>query len=139
MGNSFILLVIISIILTVLGLIFDRQLLMLFGASENTIEYAYNYMQIYLLGTIFVQLTLGMNSFITAQGFAKTGMYTILIGGAGLNIVLDPLFIYTFGWGGVQGAAIATVISQAVSTIWVISFLRSDKSALKLKKKNISN
>ncbi len=71
MGNSFILLVIISIILTVLGLIFDRQLLMLFGASENTIEYAYNYMQIYLLGTIFVQLTLGMNSFITAQGFAK--------------------------------------------------------------------
>jgi len=113
MGNSFILLVIISIILTVLGLIFDRQLLMLFGASENTIEYAYNYMQIYLLGTIFVQLTLGMNSFITAQGFAKTGMYTILIG-AGLNIALDPLFIYTFGWG-VQGAAIATVISQAVS------------------------
>jgi Na+-driven multidrug efflux pump len=89
MGNSFILLVIISIILTVLGLIFDRQLLMLFGASENTIEYAYNYMQIYLLGTIFVQLTLGMNSFITAQGFAKTGMYTILIG-AGLNIALDP-------------------------------------------------
>jgi len=134
MGNSFILLVIISIILTVLGLIFDRQLLMLFGASENTIEYAYNYMQIYLLGTIFVQLTLGMNSFITAQGFAKTRMYTILIG-AGLNIALDPLFIYTFGWG-VQGAAIATVISQAVSTIWVISFLRSDKSALKLKKEH---
>lgn len=134
MGNSFILLIIISLILTVVGLIFDRQLLFLFGASENTIEYAYNYMQIYLVGTIFVQLTLGMNSFITAQGFAKTGMYTVLIG-AGLNIALDPLFIYTFDWG-VQGAALATVISQAVSTIWVVTFLRSEKSVLRLKKEH---
>ena len=119
LGNSFVVQVVISVILTVILLLFNRDFLMLFGASENTIGYATAYMNIYAVGTIFVQLTLGMNAFITAQGFAKTGMLSVLIG-AVCNIVLDPVFIYGFGMG-VQGAALATILSQAVSTVWVLA------------------
>ena len=104
-----------------------------FGASENTIGYAVDYMNIYAVGTLFVQLTLGMNAFITAQGFAKTGMLSVLIG-AVANIALDPLFIYAFDMG-VQGAALATVISQALSCAWVLAFLLGKKSFLKLRPK----
>lgn len=135
LGGCFCLQILISIILTVLLLIFNKYLLMIFGASENTIEYANGYMNIYALGTIFVQLTLGMNAYITAQGFAKEGMLTVLVG-AVCNIILDPIFIYVFDLG-VEGAAIATVISQAVSCLWVLLFLISKKTILKLKKEHI--
>ena len=121
LGNSVALQIVISAVLTVLLLLFYRPLLLTFGASENTIGFASDYMKIYAAGTVFVQLTLGMNAFITAQGFAKTGMLSVMIG-AGCNIVLDPVLIYGFGMG-VRGAATATVISQAVSTVWVLSFL----------------
>lgn len=115
----------VSIILTAVMLIFGRAMLMAFGASVNTIDYAISYISIYAAGTIFVQITLGMNAYITAQGFARTGMYTVLIG-AVLNIVLDPVFIFLLGMG-VKGAAIATVISQAVSCMWVLVFLGGEK------------
>ena len=131
MCSCFSLQCIISLILTALMLAFHRPLLLAFGASENTISYAADYMQIYSIGTIFVQLTLGMNVYITAQGFAKMGMITVLIGAA-MNIVLDPLFIFVFGMG-VRGAALATIISQAISCIWVILFLCSRKSILRLR------
>lgn len=131
MGSCFSLQCIISVILTAVMLVFHRPLLLAFGASENTIGYAAEYMRIYSIGTIFVQLTLGMNSYITAQGFAKMGMLTVVIG-AVANILLDPLFIFAFDMG-VAGAALATVISQAISCVWVISFLRSKKSILRLK------
>ena len=108
---------------------------MAFGASENTIEYGVNYMNIYALGTIFVEVTLGMNSFITAQGFAKTGMLSVLIGAVS-NIILDPIFIFGFNMD-VRGAALATIISQALSCIWVVWFLCGKKTTLKIKKKNI--
>lgn len=120
LGNCFFLQVLVSIFLTVILLLCNRYLLLAFGASSNTIEYAVNYMNIYTIGTIFVQMTLGMNMFITTQGFAKTGMLSVLIG-AGLNIALDPLFIFAFRLG-VRGAALATVLSQAVSCIWVLAF-----------------
>ena len=107
---------------------------MAFGASENTISYATAYMNIYAVGTIFVQLTLGMNAFITAQGNAKTGMMTVIIG-AVCNIILDPIFIYGFHLG-VRGAAMATVISQAVSCIWAISFLCGKRTLLRLRPGN---
>ena len=126
LGNSFVVQVVISVILTVILLLFNRDFLMLFGASENTIGYATAYMNIYAVGTIFVQLTLGMNAFITAQGFAKTGMLSVLIG-AVCNIVLDPVFIYGFGMG-VQGAALATILSQAVSTVGVLAFLNGKRT-----------
>lgn len=132
LGNSFSLQLILSFIITVILLVFNRSFLMMFGASENTIEYASSYMGIYALGTVFVQLTLGMNAFITAQGFAKTGMLSVLIGAA-CNIVLDPILIYGFDMG-VRGAALATIISQAVSTIWVLSFLTGKKTVIKIKK-----
>ena len=135
MGGCLTLQVIISVILTAVLLIWNRDLLLAFGASENTIAYAADYMSIYAIGTIFVQLTLGMNSYITAQGFAKMGMVTVLIG-AVLNIALDPLFIFTFGMG-VRGAALATVISQAVSCLWVIAFLSSGKSILRIRRQNL--
>lgn len=135
LGNCFTTLIGISIALTIFFLIFNERLLMLFGASENTIEYALEYMNIYTLGIIFVQLTLGLNSFISAQGFAKTSMLTISIG-AVINIVLDPIFIFGFNMG-VRGAAIATVTSQAVSAIWVIFFLTGKKTNLKIKKENL--
>lgn len=136
LGNSFSLQIVISVILTVFLLLFNRPLLLTFGASENTIAYSTAYMNIYAIGTIFVQLTLGMNAFITAQGFAKTGMLSVLIG-AVCNIVLDPIFIYGFHMG-VRGAALATILSQAVSTIWVLKFLTSKKSVIKIKKKYLS-
>lgn len=108
---------------------------MAFGASENTIEYGVNYMNIYALGTIFVEVTLGMNAFITAQGFAKTGMLSVLIG-AVANIILDPIFIFGLDMD-VRGAALATIISQALSCIWVVSFLGGKKTFLKIRKKNL--
>ena len=135
LGNCFSLQILISLILTVIMLLFSRPLLLSFGASENTITYAVSYMNIYAIGTIFVQMTLGMNMFITAQGFAKTGMLSVLIG-AVFNIILDPVFIFGFGLG-VRGAALATIISQAASCIWVLSFLFGKKSFLKIKNSNL--
>ena len=125
LGSCFTLQVIVSLVLTAVLLLFNRPLLLAFGASENTIDYAVSYMSVYAIGTIFVQLTLGMNAFITAQGFAKTGMLTVLIG-AVCNIVLDPLFIFAFHMG-VRGAALATILSQGVSCVWVCAFLRGKK------------
>ena len=135
LGNCFTLQIIISVILTVVLLIWNRDLLMAFGASENTIEYGVSYMNIYALGTLFVEVTLGMNSFITAQGFAKTGMLSVLIG-AVTNIILDPVFIFGFNMD-VRGAALATIISQALSCIWVVHFLCGKKTTLKVRRKNI--
>lgn len=135
LGNCFSLQIIISIILTIILLIGNKTFLLAFGASENTISYAVNYMNIYAIGTIFVQLTLGMNAFITAQGFAKTGMLSVLIG-AVANIVLDPVFIFGMDMG-VRGAALATIISQALSCIWVLSFLFGKKTFLKIKPENL--
>ena len=135
MGGCFSLQIVISAILTAVLLVWNRDLLLMFGASENTIGYATNYMTIYAIGTIFVQLTLGMGAFITAQGFAKTGMTTVIIGAIS-NIILDPLFIFVFDMG-VKGAAIATIISQAISCVWVLSFLIGKKTHLKLKKENL--
>ena len=130
MANCLTMLLVFSAVLTTVFLLFPRPLLLLFGASENTIDYAVDYMSIYATGTVFVQLTLGMNAFITAQGFARTGMFTVIIGAA-LNIALDPIFIFVFDLG-VRGAAIATVISQAVSAAWVLMFLSGKKATLKL-------
>ena len=135
LGNCFILQIIISAILTSALLIWDRDLLLAFGASPDTIGFAAGYMDIYALGTIFVQLTLGMNAFITAQGFSKTGMYTVLIGAVS-NIILDPVFIFGLDMG-VRGAALATVISQCISCLWVLLFLRGEKTILRLKKENM--
>ena len=124
--------IIISAILTAVLLLFGRSMLLTFGASENTIGYAVDYMSIYAVGTIFVQMTLGMNMFITAQGFSKTSMLTVTIG-AVCNIILDPIFIFGFGMG-VKGAALATIISQAVSCGWVLAFLTGKKTFLRIKK-----
>ena len=135
LGNCFLLQILISVVLTVILLIWNRDFLMAFGASENTIEYGVSYMNIYALGTIFVEITLGMNAFITAQGFAKTGMLSVLIG-AVTNIVLDPVFIFGFNMG-VRGAALATILSQALSCVWVIAFLCGKKTFLKIRRKNI--
>ncbi len=133
LANCFTALLIMSAVLTAVFFIFAQPLLMLFGASQNTVEYAVSYMQIYAVGTVFVQVTLGMNAFITAQGFAKTSMLTVIIGAA-LNIALDPLFIFVFNMG-VEGAALATVISQAVSAVWVTKFLLGKRTTLKIKAK----
>ena len=135
LGNCFTMQIIISVILTLIMFFGNRTFLMAFGASENTIEYAVSYMNIYSLGTIFVQLTLGMNAFITAQGFAKTGMYSVLIG-AVINIILDPIFIFVLGMG-VKGAAVANVIAQLISSVWIILFLASGRSAIRLRPSNI--
>ena len=135
LGNCFAAQILVSVVLTAVLLIWNRDFLMAFGASENTIGYAVDYMNIYAVGTIFVQLTLGMNAFITAQGFAKTGMLSVLIG-AVCNIILDPIFIFTFGMG-VEGAALATVISQAISCAWVLAFLFGKKTQLRIRKKNL--
>ena len=134
MGNCFVVQLIISVVLTAALLIWNRDFLMAFGASENTIAYGVEYMNIYAMGTLFVQMTLGMNAFITAQGFAKTGMLSVLIG-AVANIILDPIFIFGFHMG-VAGAAWATIISQAMSCVWVLLFLCGKKTHLKLRKKN---
>lgn len=131
LGNCFTLQIFISITLTILLLLFNRPLLLAFGGSNNTIGYATSYMNIYAIGTIFVQLTLGMNGFISCQGFTKHSMISVAIG-AVTNIILDPIFIYGFNMG-VSGAALATIIAQAVSTVWVLSFLRSKKTFIKLR------
>lgn len=136
LGACFSLQIIISIILTIALSIWNRDLLLAFGASENTIKYATEYMQIYALGTVFVQLTLGMNAFITAQGFTKISMISVIIG-AVTNILLDPIFIYGFDMG-VRGAALATIISQSTSCIWAVSFLCGKRTLLKIKKKNLA-
>nr|WP_296195290.1 MATE family efflux transporter [uncultured Anaerobutyricum sp.] len=133
LGNCFILQVLISLVLTAILLFWSKDLLLAFGASENTITYATDYMHIYAFGTLFVQLTLGMNSFITAQGFTNISMVSVLIG-AICNITLDPVFIFALHMG-VKGAALATILSQAISTIWVVSFLSGKKTLLHLRKK----
>lgn len=135
LGNCFTTQILVSLVLTVVLLVWNRDLLMAFGASENTIGYGTRYMNIYSIGTIFVQLTLGMNAFITAQGFARTGMLSVLIGAVS-NIILDPIFIFGLNMD-VQGAALATIISQALSCIWVIAFLFGKKTILKIRKKNM--
>ena len=136
MGSCLAFLVMISVILTAVLLIWKKPLLLAFGASENTIGYAVDYLGIYAIGTIFVQITLGMNCFITAQGFSKMGMITVLIG-AVMNIVLDPVLIFGFNMG-VRGAALATIISQGASCVWVLLFLaRGKKLAVRLKPANI--
>ena len=135
LGNCFIVQIAISIVLTAALLIWNRDFLMAFGASENTIEYSVRYMNVYAIGTLFVQLTLGMNAFITAQGFAKTGMLSVLIG-AVANIILDPIFIFGFNMD-VQGAALATIISQALSCAWVLAFLFGKRTMLKIKRTNL--
>ena len=131
MGNSAWMLVLFSIVLTIGFLIFKVPILHAFGASSKTITYANDYITIYLLGTIFVQLALGLNAFISGQGAAKAAMLSVLIG-AVINIVLDPIFIFALHLG-VRGAALATVISQFVSAVWVVSFLKSKRSVLYLK------
>ena len=135
LGGCFALQLIVSAVLTAVLLLWNRPLLLTFGASENTIDYAAAYMSVYAIGTVFVQLTLGMNAFITAQGFAQIGMRTVLIG-AVANIVLDPLFIFALNMG-VRGAALATIISQCLSCVWVLRFLTGPKTMLRLKKENI--
>ena len=135
LGGCFALQLIVSAVLTAVLLLWNRPLLLTFGASENTIDYAATYMSVYAIGTVFVQLTLGMNAFITAPGFAQLGMRTVLIG-AVANIVLDPLFIFALNMG-VRGAALATIISQCLSCVWVLRFLTGPKTMLRLKKENI--
>ena len=134
-GNCFTLQILISVVSTVIMLLGGKTFLLAFGASENTIEYAVSYFNIYAIGTIFVQLTLGMNMFITAQGFTKIGMYSVLIG-AVINIMLDPIFIFACGLG-VRGAALATILSQGCSCIWVLHFLFGKKTTLRIKKENL--
>ena len=135
LGNCFSSLIIVSVILTAIVLIFREPLLYLFGASENTIGYAMEYITIYAIGTIFVQITLGMNAFISAQGFSTISMMTVCIG-AVTNIILDPIFIFLFDMG-VAGATWATILSQALSALWAIWFLAKGKSVLRLKKENL--
>ena len=135
LGNCFSLQIVVSVILTAVLLIWNKDLLLAFGASENTIGYATDYMSIYAIGTLFVQMTLGMNTFITAQGFTTVSMVSVIIG-AVCNIVLDPIFIFGFQMG-VKGAALATIISQMLSCVWIISFLCGKKTQLKLKKENL--
>ncbi|CDT66979.1 Putative drug/sodium antiporter, MATE family [Clostridioides difficile] len=133
MSNSFSVLVILAILLTIGFKIGKEPLLWMFGASESTIGYSMDYLNIYLIGTVFVQISMGMNTFINTQGFATTGMMTVAIG-ALINIILDPIFIFGFNMG-VKGAALATIIAQGVSAIWVLMFLFGKKSILKIKKK----
>ena len=132
LGNCFSALLMTAAVLTAVVLMFKEPLLLLFGASENTIDYAQQYITIYALGTVFVQATLGLNAFISAQGFAKISMMTVVIG-AVTNIVLDPIFIFGLHMG-VRGAATATVISQAISALWAYRFLRGKKTVLRLKR-----
>lgn len=134
-GNAFTLIVIISVIITVIGLMFMNPLLSIFGASADTGIYAKQYMQIIFIGTIFNMLSFGLNHSIRSDGNPKVAMLSMLIG-AGINIALDPIFIFTFGMG-VRGAAIATVISQIVSTIWILYYFTKGKGIIKIRKKNM--
>ncbi len=135
MGNSFCLLLIFGVVLTVLLQIFSKPILYAFGASDATYPYAEEYVRIYLLGTVFVMISLGMNHFINAQGFAGTGMLTVAIG-AVVNIILDPIFIFALDMG-IAGAALATVIAQAVSAAWALGFLLGKRAILDLKARNM--
>ena len=135
LGNCFSLLIVLSVILTTVFLTFGERFLMLFGASESTIIYALPYLKIYVAGSIFVMISLGLNMFITTQGFTKISMATVLIG-AICNIILDPVLIFGFDMG-VEGAAFATIISQAVSAVWVLLFLTGQKTKLKIKRENL--
>lgn len=135
LGNSFTLLLLVAAVLTPVFTIWRDELLLAFGATENTIQFASEYMGIYALGTVFVQLALGLNAFITAQGYAKISMFTVLIGAA-CNIVLDPIFIFGFNMG-VRGAALATILSQAVSAAWVLAFLFGKRTTLRIKAQNM--
>lgn len=134
LGNCVCTLCVVAAILTVLFFVFAEPILYAFGASEDTIVYAYPYLRIYVLGSLFVQITTGLNAFITSQGFAGVGMKTVMIG-AGLNLVLDPIFIFGLNMG-VEGAALATVLSQAVGAFWVIRFLMGKQTILRLKGRN---
>lgn len=135
LGNCFFLLVLSSIIIMIILNLFGSEILVPFGASKNTLPYAMDYLKIYSLGTIFVQLSVGLNYFINTQGYTKYGMMTLLIGGA-LNIILDPIFIFVLDMK-VAGAALATVISQFVSCFWVLKFLFGKKTIIKIKKENL--
>lgn len=130
LGNCFSVLMFLSVLLTLLFYLFAPQLLRLFGASDVTLPYALSYARIYILGTVFVMIVMGMNPFITTQGFARISMATTVVG-AVCNIILDPILIFVLGMG-VQGAAVATVLSQAVSAVWVLRFLRGSKTMLRL-------
>lgn len=129
LGNCFTLLIIFGVCLTVIGLIVKVPLLRLLGASENTLPYADSYITVYLLGNVFVMMSLGLNSFINAQGFGRTGMFTVIIG-AGLNIILDPIFIHQMG---IRGAAVATVISQFAAAVWTFKFLTGKRAVIKIR------
>ena len=135
MGNCFALLLMLAVVLTTTGYIFAPQLLRMFGASDVTLPYAVAYARIYILGSVFVLLVMGMNPFITTQGFAKISMLTTVIG-AVINIILDPIFIFALGMG-VRGAALATVLSQAVGAVWILRFLSGKKTILHLRKENV--
>lgn len=135
LGNSFVLLVLLGIFMTIAGLIVKKPALYLLGASEATFNYANSYITIYLCGSLFVMLSLGLNSFINAQGFAKTGMLTVSIG-AICNLILDPIFIFQAGMG-VRGAALATIISQFIAALWTLHFLLGNKTIIKLSTRNM--
>lgn len=131
LGNCAAALVVMAVVLTAAILLFGRKALLLFGASSETIGYAWDYLSIYAIGTVAVQLTLGLNAFITTQGFSRVSMMTVMIG-AICNIVLDPVFIFGFGMG-VRGAALATILSQTVSAVWVLRFLTGKKTMLRIR------
>ena len=135
MTNSFLLILVFSVILTIALYILAPTLLTMFGASEVTLPYAVDYARIYVLGIVFVLIVLGMTPFLTTQGFANIAMLTTVIG-AVINIILDPIFIFVFNMG-VKGAATATVISQAVAALWILRFLTGPKTILKLRKENM--
>ncbi len=136
LGNAFTLIIIASVLITIIGLVFMHKILGLFGASADTEVYAREYMQIIFFGTIFNMLSFGLNHSIRSDGSPKVAMLSMLIG-AGTNIILDPIFIFVFGMG-VRGAAIATVISQIVSTIWILYYFTKGKSNLKIKREYLS-
>lgn len=136
LGSCALAVTIMGLVITAVFLLWGRDLLWLFGASENTIEYGWDYMRIYALGTVFVLISLGLNTFITAQGFTVISMLSIIIGGVA-NIILDPVFIFWLGWG-VKGAALATIVSQALSAAWVLKFLCGKNTILRIKKKNLN-
>lgn len=133
LSNSFSLIILIGLILTFVFYIFKEPIIRAFGASDATVGYALDYLSIYIIGTVFVQISIGMNSFINTQGFTKIGMITVAIG-AIINIILDPIFIFTLNMG-VKGAALATIISQFISAVFVLKFLFGNKSILKIRKK----
>lgn len=135
LGNCFTMLLVMSAVLTAALALFGENLLLAFGASESTIGPALQYMNIYLLGTVFVQIALGMNAFISAQGFTKISMLSVVIG-AVINIILDPIFIFLLDLG-VRGAAIATVLAQGVSAVWILTFLSGKKTTLRIQKNNL--